>query len=96
VPVCWYGQQEASWIAYYDALHRLGLADYQPDDLDHLGYWAALARSCGWWWPGEDVCIIVDRPEVARTEPLLGTWHDEVRLQRTGLRYRDGWHPLLT
>src|SRR6185437_15314486 len=24
VPVCWYGQQEASWIAYYDALHRLG------------------------------------------------------------------------
>ncbi|RKN53274.1 hypothetical protein [Micromonospora costi] len=26
VPVCWYGQQDASWIAYYDTLHRLGLA----------------------------------------------------------------------
>jgi len=96
VPVCWYGQQEASWIAYYDALHRLGLAHYEPGDLDHFGYWAALARSCGWWWAGEDVCVVVDRPEVARTEPLAGTWYDEVRLQRTGLRYRDGWHPLLT
>jgi hypothetical protein len=96
VPVCWYGQQEASWIAYYDALHRLGLAHYQPGDLDHLGHWAALARSCGWWWAGEDVCIVVDRPEVVRTEPLPGAWHDEVRLQRAGLRYRDGWQPLLT
>ncbi len=76
VPACWYGQQEASWIAYYDALHRLGLARCQPDDLDHFGHWIALSRSCGWWWPGEDVCVAVDRPEVARTEPLPGTWHD--------------------
>jgi Domain of unknown function (DUF6745) len=96
VPVCWYGQQEASWIAYYDALRRLGLARYQPDDLDHLGHWAALARSCGWWWPGEDVCVVVDRPELAHTEPVPGGWHDEVRLRPTGLRYRNGWHPLLT
>jgi hypothetical protein len=96
LPVCWYGQQEASWIAYYDVLHRLGLTRYKPDDLDHLGYWAALARSCGWWWPGEDVCVVVDRPELARTEPVPATWHGEVRLRPDGLRYRDGWHPLLT
>jgi hypothetical protein len=54
-----------------------------------------LARSCGWWWPGEDVCVVVDRPELAGTEPLPGTWHEEVRLRRGGVRYRDGWHPLL-
>jgi hypothetical protein len=95
VPVCWYGQQDASWIAYYDILHRLGLARYQPDHLDHLGYWAALARSCNWWWPGEDVCVVVERPEVARTEPVTGTWHGEVRLRPDGIRYRDGWHPPL-
>lgn len=95
VPVCWYGQQEAPWIAYYDVLHRIGLARYQPGDLDHLGDWAALARSCGWWWPGEDVCVVVDRAEVARTERLPGTWHDEVRLRPGGVRYRDGWQPLL-
>lgn len=95
VPVCWYGQQEAAWIAYYDVLHRLGLARYQTDDLGRLGDWAALARSCGWWWPGEQVCVVVDRPELARTEPLPGTWHDEVRLRPGGIRYRDGWQPPL-
>jgi hypothetical protein len=96
VPVCWYGQQDASWIAYYEILHRLGLARYAPDGADHLGDWAALVRSCGWWWPGEDVCVVVERPETVRTEPVPGTWHDEVRLQRGGVRYRDGWQPLLT
>jgi len=95
VPACWYGQQEASWIAYYDALHRLGLARYGPGDLDQLGHWADLSRSCGWWWPGEDVCVVVDRPEQARTERVPGSWHDEVRLRPGGVRYRDGWHPLL-
>jgi hypothetical protein len=95
LPVCWYGQQDGAWVGYYDALHRLGLARYQPDDLDHLGQWGTLARSCGWWWPGEDVCIVADRPALARTEELPGTWHDEVRLRPGGVRYRDGWHPLL-
>jgi Domain of unknown function (DUF6745) len=95
VPVCWYGQHDAAWVAYYDVLHRLGLASYQPDDLDHLGHWTALARSCGWWWPGEDVCVVTDRPELVRTEPRPGTRHEEVRLQRDGVRYRDGWRPLL-
>ncbi|MDN3352055.1 DUF6745 domain-containing protein [Actinomadura sp. DC4] len=94
VPVCWYGQQDASWVGYYDALHRLGLATYGPDAFDHLGHWAALARSCGWWWPGEDVCVVTERPESAGTEPVRGTWHDEVRLNE--VRYRDGWHPRLT
>ena len=93
VPVCWYGQHDATWIAYYDALHRLGLANYRPDELEHLGHWTALARSCGWWWPGEDVCVVVERPELVDTEPVPGTWHDEVRLRRGGVRYRDGWHP---
>ncbi len=95
VPVCWYGQHDATWVAYYDVLHRLGLASYRPDDLDHLGRWIALARSCGWWWPGEDVCVVVDRPELVRTEPVPGSWHEEVRLQRHGVRYRDGWRPPL-
>jgi hypothetical protein len=96
VPVCWYGQQDAAWIAYCDSLHRLGLASYKADDLDHFGHWAALARSCGWWWPGEEVCVVVERPEMVRTEPLPGTWHDEVRLRPDGVRYRDGWHPSLS
>lgn len=98
LPVAWYGQQEAHWIAYYDALRRLGLARYGPADNDHLDEWATLARSCGWWWPGEDLCVVVERPAVVRTEPIAGGWHDEVRLsrgRRPAVEYRDGWHPPL-
>ncbi|GAB1644456.1 DUF6745 domain-containing protein [Krasilnikovia sp. MM14-A1259] len=96
VPVCWYGQQDASWVAYYDVLHRLGLARYGPDERDHLADWATLVRSCGWWWPGEDVCVVVERPETVSTAPVPGARHDEVRLQQRGVRYRDGWHPRIT
>jgi hypothetical protein len=95
IPVGWYGQQDANWIAYYDVLHRLGLARYHPDDLDHLDNWAGLTRSCGWWWPGEDICVVADRPEHVRAQPVPGTLHDEVHLRPGGVRYRDGWSPLL-
>jgi hypothetical protein len=93
VPVSWYGQQDASWIAYYDALQRLGLARYGPDESGHLGEWAALARSCGWWWPGDGVCVVAERPEMVHTEPVAGAWHEEVRLVGDGVAYRDGWRP---
>jgi hypothetical protein len=95
LPVCWYGQHDASWVAYYDVLQRLGLARYGPDESRHFGDWAALVRSCGWWWPGEDVCVVVERPGTVRTEPVPGTWHDEVRLRHGGVGYRDGWYPPL-
>ncbi|MFC0505179.1 DUF6745 domain-containing protein [Micromonospora costi] len=58
-----------------------------------MGVWAGLARSCGWWWPGEDVCVVVDRPAEMRTEPVAGTVHDQVRLRPGGVRYRDGCEP---
>lgn len=93
LPVCWYGQQDASWVAYYDVLRRLGLARYEPGDTSHLDEWAALVRSCGWWWPGEEVCVVVERPETVRPEPVPGTWQDGVRCG--GVAYRDGWQPAL-
>jgi hypothetical protein len=96
MPVCWYGQQDASWLAYYDALRRLGLAHYGRDESDHFEDWAALVRSCGWWWPDEGVCVVVDRPASVRTEAVPGGFHDEVRLRRDGLTYRDGWQPRLS
>ncbi|MEV0719155.1 hypothetical protein [Asanoa sp. NPDC050611] len=89
VPVCWYGQQDACWIGYYDTLHRLGLAAWDADTTDHFGAWSALARATGWWWPGEEVCVLVDRPAQVRTAPVPGSWHGEVAL--TTVVYRDGW-----
>lgn len=90
LPVAWYGQQESSWIAYYDAVRRLGMARFTRSDEDHLEDWAALARSCGWWWPGEQTCVVVDRPATVHTTPVPGGWYDEVRAHAVG--YRDGWH----
>jgi hypothetical protein len=91
VPVGWYGHQDASWVAYFDVVRRLGLARYGR----LVDRWAALIRSCGWWWPGEDRCVMVERPVRLSTEPVPGAWHDEVRLHhepgRPAVEYRDGW-----
>jgi len=89
VPVCWYGQQDAHWIAYYDTWRRLGLARYPRADDAQLDAWAALARAAGWWWPDDAVCVMVERPSTLRVEPVPGAWHDEVR--RTALSWPDGW-----
>ena len=101
LPVGWYGQQDSGWIAYYDTMRRLGLGRYAAADDAGLDDWAALARSCGWWWPGEDRVVAVDRPAVIRVLPVPGTWHGQTRLDLTQLdpihpapvEYRDGWQP---
>jgi hypothetical protein len=96
VPVGWYGQQDASWIAFYDTVRRLGLAHVPADDAEHLDDWATLARSCGWWWPGEQVCVVVERPAVINTEPVPGGWYEQQRLRHGSafpIAYRDGWRP---
>ncbi|MEU4221467.1 DUF6745 domain-containing protein [Actinoplanes sp. NPDC026623] len=67
-PVAWWGQQDAYWIGHYDVLRRLGLAQHGPVVNNRLDDWATLARSCGWWWPGEEVCVVTERP--ARIEPI--------------------------
>jgi len=89
LPVCWYGPQEAPWIAHYDACQRLGLAHYRHDEAEHYNDWAALVRTSGWWWPDEDICVITERPVVVHTEPVPGAWHEERRLSRVA--YPDGW-----
>ncbi|WP_155371330.1 hypothetical protein [Catellatospora vulcania] len=61
-PVCWYGQQEAHWIAYYEVWRRLGLAAYGSALDAELDTWQALARSAGWFWPDETRCVISARP----------------------------------
>ncbi|WP_238019881.1 hypothetical protein KZZ52_28545 [Dactylosporangium sp. AC04546] len=85
VPVGWYGQQDAPWIAYYDTLRRLGLAVYRPADEAVFDDWVLLARSTGWWWPDETVCVLSDRPARVVTEK------GRVR----AVTFRDGWSPPL-
>lgn len=66
-PVCWYGQQEAHWLAYYDVWRRMGLARYGDTVDAGLDTWQSIARSAGWFWPDEDVCVVSERPVRGRT-----------------------------
>jgi hypothetical protein len=91
IPICWYGQQDAYWIAHYDILRRLGLARFPAQEAARLDDWATIARSTGWWWPGEKVCVVVDRP--ARIDPVP-LRDDAIPVPTTPVVvYRDGWRP---
>lgn len=75
--LCWYGQHDVDWVAH--------LREPNP--------WVTLARSCGWWWPREDRCVVSDRPSVLRTEPVPGE-ESELRLHAAdepAVEYPDGW-----
>lgn len=90
----WYGQHDAYRVGRYDAWHRLGLASYPAWAREALGLWAATARSCGWWWPGDEVCVVADRTAAIHHEPVPDAAHGEVRLHRDdgpAVLYRDGW-----
>jgi hypothetical protein len=88
VPICWYGNQDASWVGYFDVLRRLGRATYPPG----FDAWVALTRA-GWWRPGEHECVLVERPSTLRVEPVPENWHAEIRLSTdsSAVVYRDGW-----
>jgi hypothetical protein len=87
-------QHEAAWIGYYDARRRAGFGGYASADLGELDIWAALATSAGWWWPGEGLCVMAERPVEVRTEPLVGSHHGELRLHRgdgPAIAFADGF-----
>lgn len=88
----WYAAQCVSWVAHYDALRRVAGVVFDPEHHRRLELWATTARSCGWWWPHEDVCVVSERPVAVYTE----VWGDdgEVRLHCAdgpAVRYADGW-----
>jgi hypothetical protein len=76
------GQHDAAWIGYYDIRRRAGFGGYASDDLSELDVWATLAKSAGWWWPGEGLCVMAERPIAVHTESLVGSHHGELRLHR--------------
>ncbi|MGV9775252.1 DUF6745 domain-containing protein [Streptosporangium sp. NPDC003464] len=88
----WHDVRCVSWVAHYDALRRAAGVVFTPEQTRQLDLWAAVARSCGWWWPREGVCVVSERPVAMHTE----VWGDdgEVRLHRAdgpAARYADGW-----
>ena len=89
----WYGQQDAYWVAHYDIHRRVGTS-FTEADVAELELWATLVRSCGWWWPGENVCVVSERPLAIRTEPIPDSAHGELRLHNASgpaVVFPDGW-----
>ena len=87
-------QHEAAWIGYYDTRRQAGFGGYATADLAELAVWAALARAAGWWWPGEGLCVMAERPVAVHTEPLVGSHHGELRLHRAdgpAVAFADGF-----
>ncbi|NEA60407.1 hypothetical protein G3I60_41170 [Streptomyces sp. SID13666] len=88
-----YGQHDAYWLSAYDVHARTESARYRDGDVHQLGLWAALVRSAGWWWPGEGLCVMTERPAEVHTEPLPNGRHGELRLHHESgpaVRYADG------
>ncbi|WP_157244882.1 DUF6745 domain-containing protein [Nonomuraea typhae] len=81
----WYGQHDAYWIAHYDAWHRVGGRTF-GGRIGELAPWAQLARSCGWWWPLEDRCVIAERPLSIRLRD--GRLHSDTG---PAVTFPDGW-----
>lgn len=78
-----YGSHDAGWLSFYDFVsEELGLADV----VKPLQPWLKLARTCGWWAPYDEVCILTHR----HTEVHLD---DQQRLSNNkglAVKYRDG------
>jgi hypothetical protein len=95
-----YGQHEW-WVAHYlFAALELGV-QYEPRRRRQLDLWATIARSAGWWWPYEGVCVVSERPVRVAMEPdgrarperdLVGA--QTLRLHSSdgpAAGFRDGW-----
>lgn len=80
----WRGQHDAYWIGHYDAWRRL--SGLRSGAFWQLDLWATLARSCGWWWPGDELCVVSERP-VSVSVGDNGLHADD----GPAIEYPDGW-----
>ncbi|MGW5052552.1 DUF6745 domain-containing protein [Actinokineospora sp. NPDC004072] len=74
----WFGQHDVDWLAACDAR--------RPGIPRAVRPWSDIARSCGWWWPREDRCVLTERPVALRLK-------DERLHCADGpaVAYPDGW-----
>ena len=85
-----WGQQEASWLAFYAFSRDVLGVKYDAEKSRHLNLWLEIAQSCCWWFPYDGVVLMSDRPESI-------SWESDRKPPRlhnaTGpaLKFRDGW-----
>jgi len=79
------GQQDAYWIAFYQFAREIGV-NYDEKLSAGLDCWLKIMRSCHWFYPYEEICIISDRPRVIHMRN--GRLHNEIG---KSVEYSDGW-----
>ena len=82
----WWGQHEAYWVGHYAFMREIGITYTKSDDR-LLRLHEEVCRSCGWFWPYENICIISDRQTAVNKD-------DRGRLHNPGgpaLAFRDGY-----
>jgi len=57
----YWGAEYCWWIAYHVVARDIVGATYMPEQSTLLDEWAALAQSCGWWFPLEGVAVLTER-----------------------------------
>ena len=78
-----YGAHDAYWLGYYE--YFLEVCDIK--EAEKLRPLMELAKSCGWWMPYENVCILQHlHNELHRDED--GALHNEDDM---AVKYPDGW-----
>ncbi|WP_242902784.1 DUF6745 domain-containing protein [Actinomadura terrae] len=88
----WESALNPDWTSYHDAVRRMTGGGFTPEQDMALNLWSDAIRSCGPWWPHEELCIVSERPVALHMEVSGNT--GEVRPHSEdgpALRYADGW-----
>ena len=77
-----YGQHDCAWLAYYDFFGKLGV-----QGIEDLAGMQEVAKTAGWWWPFESLCIMTERP-IEMHRDNRGRLDNQ---EGMAIRYPDGW-----
>jgi len=82
-----WGQHSAHWICYYIIFRDILKLKYNEKDERLLNNLDILVKSCCWWIPFDNICIVSDRPSELKLDEQ-GRLHDEKDMC---IKFVDGW-----
>ena len=84
-----YGQHESYWIAFYCFCQEVLGVEYEEESAHLLKLWETLARSTGWWWAYDNICIMTERQsKISWSDDPVPVLHCE---DGPAIAYPDGW-----
>lgn len=56
-----WGQHDIAWVGFYQFCSEIGVP-FTDQMKEAIGHWVEVSKSCMWFWPFEDLCVVCDRP----------------------------------